>query len=62
MLDGSALSQKLIGSLLDGSLGVLVIKIEASDWSVGASGRRAREGEHDALWNVVELSVGLEAD
>ena len=27
-----------------------------------ARGGRAREGEHDSLWDVVELAIGLEGD
>ena len=62
MLDGSALGKKLIGGLLDGSLGDLVVEVETSDGSVLTWGGGAWEGEHDALRDVVELSVGLESD
>ena len=62
MLDSSALSEKLIGGLLDASLGVLVIEVESHDGLVLTWGGGAREGEHDALWHVVKGAVRLEAD
>jgi len=62
VLDGGALGKKLISGLLDGSLGYLVVQVEAHDWGVLTWGRGAGEGEHDALRNVVELSVGLESN
>ena len=62
MLDGSTLSKKLIGGLLDGSLGDLVVQAESSDWSVLTWSSRAWEREHDALRDVVKLAIGLEAD
>ena len=62
VLNSSALGKKLIGGLLDGSLGDLVIEVEASDGGVLTGSGGAGEGEHDALGDVVKLAVGLEAD
>ena len=62
VLDGGALAKKLVGGLLDGSLGDLVVEVEAHDGSVLAGGGGAGEGEHEALGDVVELAVSLEAD
>ena len=39
-----------------------VVEVQAGNWSVHAWGGGAREGEHDALGDVVEGSVGFEAD
>lgn len=62
MLDGGALAKELVGGLLDGGLGDLVVEVEARHRGVLAGGGSAREGEHEALGDVVELAVGLEAD
>ena len=62
VLDGGALSEELVGGLLDSSLRDLVVKVETSDGSVLTGRGGAREGEHDALGDVVKLAVGLEAD
>ena len=60
--NGFALSQELISGLLDCSLADLVVEVEASDGSIAAWGADAREGEHDALWDVVEGAIGLEGN
>jgi hypothetical protein len=60
--DGLTLGEELIGGLLDAGLRDLVVEGETSDWSVLSWGGRAWEGEHDALWHVVELSVALEGN
>jgi len=60
--DGVTLSEELVGSLLDSGLGDLVRDVEASNGSVGSVGSGAREGEHEALRDVVELAVGLEGN
>lgn len=62
MLDGVALTEEFVSSLLDGSLGDFVIEVQALDWLVLSWGAGAWEGEHDAFWDVVEGTVGLEAD
>ena len=62
MLDSGALGKELVGGLLDGSLGDLVVKVQAHDGRVLAGSGRAREREHDALWDVVELAVSLEGN
>ena len=62
VLDGGAFAQKLIGGLLDASLGVFVIEVESHDGLVITWRGGAREGEHDAFWDVVEGAIRLEAD
>jgi len=62
VLNGSALSEKLVSGLLDASLGVLVIDVESHNGLVLSWRGGAREGEHDALWHVVKGAVRLEAD
>ena len=62
VLDGGTLREKLVSCDLDGGLGCLIIEIETHNWGVLARGGRAWEREHDALRNVVESSIGLEAD
>ena len=62
VLDGVAFAEEFVGGLLDGSRGDLVVEVEALDWLVLSGGGGAWEGEHDAFWDVVEGSVGLEAD
>jgi len=62
VLDSGALAEELVGGLLDGSLGDLVIKVQAGDGSVCTWGGGAREREHDALRDVVESAVSLEGD
>jgi len=62
VLDGVAFAEEFIGGLLDGSLGDFIVEVEALDWLVLAGGGGAWEGEHDAFWDVVEGSVGLEGD
>ena len=62
MLNSSALAEKLVGGLLDSSLGNLIVQVEAQDGGVLAGGGSAREREHDALRHVVKRSVRLEAD
>ena len=60
--NGVTLGQELIRGLLDCSLADLVVEVEASDGGVVAWGQRAREGEHDALWDVVKGAIGLEGN
>ena len=62
VLDSSTLAEELVSGLLDGGLGDGIVEVETSHWGVLAWGGGAWEGEHQALWDVVELSVGLEAD
>ena len=62
VLDSGALSEELVSGLLDGSLGDLVIKVQASDGSVDTWGGGAREREHNALRDVVKLAVSLEGN
>ena len=62
MLDSSTLAEELIGSLLDSSYRDLIIKVESSHWCVLAWSGCAWEREHDTLWNIIELTIGLEAD
>ena len=62
VLDGSALGKKLIGGLLHSSLGDLVVEVQAHNGSVLSWGGGAWEGEHDALWDVVEGTISLEGD
>ena len=62
MLNSGTLGKKLISGLLDGSLGDLVVKVEAHDGSVHTWRGSAREREHDALGDVVEGAVRLEAN
>jgi len=62
VLDGLTLREKLISGQLDGSLRDLVVEVQASDGSVLTVGSGAWEGEHDALRDVVEGAVSLEAD
>jgi hypothetical protein len=59
MLDGSTLREELISGLLDASLRDLVINVESSHWSVLSWSGSAWEREHDALWNVVKLTISL---
>jgi hypothetical protein len=60
--DGVALSEELVGGLLHAGLGDLVIKVESHDGRVASGGGSAREGEHEALGDSVELTVGLEGN
>jgi len=62
VLDGGALGKKLVGGLFDGSLRHFVVEVEAFNRGVDTWGGGAREGEHDALGNVVESAVGLESN
>lgn len=62
MRNGLAFFEKLVGSLLDASLGNFVIKVKALHGSVNAWGGRAGEREHEALWNVVKLAIRLEGN
>jgi len=60
--NGFALCDELIYSLLDACLGDFVIKVKASNGGEHSVGGSAREGEHEALGDVVELTVTLEGD
>jgi len=62
VLDGGTLGKKLIGGLLDSSLGDLVVEVQAHNGSVLTWGGGAGEGEHDALWDVVKGAISLEGD
>ncbi len=62
VLDGGALREKLISGLLNGGLGDLVVEVESCNGSVLSWRGRAREGEHDALGDVVEGAVSLESN
>jgi len=57
-----ALSQELVSSLLDAGLGDFVIKVETFNRGEHSVFGGAREGEHEALGDVVELTVTLEGN
>lgn len=62
VLDGGALTKELVSGLLDGSLGHFVVEVQAQHWCVVTRGGSAGEGEHQAFGDVVESTVGLEAN
>ena len=62
VLDSGTLSKELISGLLDGGLADLIVQVKTHDRSVLTWSGGAREGEHDALWHIVELAVGLKGD
>ena len=62
MFDSSTFTEEFVSGHLDSGLRNFVIKVQALDHIVLAWRGSAWEGEHDALWDVVEGTVGLEAD
>lgn len=62
MLDGGSLGEELVSGLLDASLGNLVVEVETQNGGVLAVLRGAREGEHEASGDAVQLAVSLEGN
>ena len=62
VLNGSTLGEKFIGGLLHAGLRDFIIEAKSGDWSVLSWSSGAWEGEHDTLWNIIELSISLESN